>query len=115
MDVTGEEKPEMAQRDAIEEADQDGHNEEVKASGEWEKGFFMMTFNNCLCLGHAGQAGTSEPERSEASRLASSQDATDPKTAENGDLQDKQSPRPASPTQKVALKYSPDPGGRHQR
>lgn len=33
-DVTGEEKPEMAQRDTIEEADQDGHNEEVKARGE---------------------------------------------------------------------------------
>lgn len=69
-----------------------------------------MTFNNCLCLGHVGQAGTSEPERSEASHPASSQDATDPKTAEKDDLQDKQSPRPASPTQKVTLKYSPDPG-----
>ncbi|XP_011600905.2 uncharacterized protein isoform X1 [Takifugu rubripes] len=72
-DVTGEEKPEMAQRDAIEEADQDGHSEE---------------------------AGTSEPERSEASHPASSQDTTDPKPAENDDPQDKRSPRPASPTQK---------------
>lgn len=34
MDVTGEEKLEMAQRDTMEEADQDGHNEEVKASGK---------------------------------------------------------------------------------
>lgn len=106
----------MAQRDATEEADQDGHNEEVKASGELEKVFFlMMIFNNCLCLGHVGQAGTSEPERSEASHPAASQDTTDPQTAENDDLQDKQSPRPASPTQKVALKYSPNPGWRRQR
>lgn len=75
----------------------------------------MMTFNNCLCLGCVGQAGASEPERSEASHPASSQDTTDPITAENDDLQDKQSPRPASPTQKVKLKYSPVPGCRRQR
>lgn len=68
----------------------------------------MMTFNNCLCLDHVGQAGTSEPEQSEASRPASSQDTTDPKTTEKDDVQDKQSPRPPSPTQKVALKHSPD-------
>lgn len=67
---------------------------------------FMMTFNNCVCLGDVGQAETSEPQQTEAPHLTSAQDMEDSKSAEAEELQGNKIPRSASPTQKVRLESS---------
>lgn len=69
----------------------------------------MVTFNNCLCLGDVDQTGASGPEQTEASHVTPGQDTNDSKPTKNDDVQGKQSPRSASPTQKVMLKFSLDP------
>lgn len=95
--MAGEEKPEAEHRDA----DQEGQDEEVKPV-EDDKDVF--SFHNCLCLGDVDQTGAPEPEQTEASHLTPGQDTNDSEPTENDE-----SPRSASPTQTVMLKFSLDP------
>lgn len=83
------------------DADQEGQDEEVKPV-EDDKGVFSL--NNRLCLVDVDQTGASGPEQTEASHLTLGQDTNDSEHTE-----DDESPRSASPTQTVMLKFSVDP------